>query len=249
MSLVRSLIRLCDSISYRLRRRLRHAELQGTPLAAAGLNNSDTLDLLRTLDPPPVVIYDLGANRGHWTLLAKSVFPAAAVQAFEPLPEHCADFAQLTRGLSGVQLHRVALGETAAELELDVTSFSDSASLLTPTEVMAQTYDVRSGRKVRVPVARLDDWIAANKLPPPDLLKLDLQGYELHALRGAAGCLVRARAVLLELSFREYYRGQPDPGAVIAHLEQAGFRLHAFSPELAAGRPLEQLDALFLRPS
>jgi len=79
------------------------------------------------------------------------------------------------------------------------------------------------------------------------LIKLDLQGYELHALRGAPRSLGHSRAVLLELSFREFYKDQPTPGAVLTHLEEAGFRLHALSPDLPAGRPLEQADALFLR--
>ena len=242
------LLRVCESLAFRLRGRLRVAAMRGTPFAAAGCTAFDTYELLLPLrDAPPRVLYDLGGNRGQWTLLAKSIFPDAEVHAFEPLPEHCTDYSARTRALSSVHLHAVALGEAAASLELDVTTFSDSASLLTPTATMAETYDVRPGRKVRVPVVRLDDFVAAQKLSPPDLLKLDLQGYELHALRGAPDCLRHARAVVLELSFQEYYSGQPKPGALIAHLEQAGFRLAAFAPDLPAGRPLEQVDALFLK--
>ncbi|HVZ65433.1 MAG TPA: FkbM family methyltransferase [Lacunisphaera sp.] len=247
MSLAHLVIRLCNSVSYRLRRRLRRTELRSTPLAAAGLDNSDTLDLLRALPAPPAVIYDLGANRGQWTLLAKSVFPSASVHAFEPLPDHCAAFSTATGSLAGVQLHVVALGEAEATLEMDLTTFSDSASFLKPTPAMAETYQVQPGRRVRIPVVRLDDWVAGKKLPRPDLIKLDLQGYELHALRGATACLQHASAVLLEVSFREFYAGQATPGTIIAFLEQAGFRLAAFSPDLPAGRRLDQADALFLR--
>jgi FkbM family methyltransferase len=240
------LLRLSDSASFRLRRQQRRHAVRGTP--AAGAEAFDTYELLLQLrDRPPRVAYDLGANRGQWTLLAKSVFPTVEVHAFEPLPAHAAEFLQRTASLAGVRVHRVALGETPAELEMDLTTFSDSASLLTPTAEMAATYDVRSGAKVRVPVVRLDDWVATHALPPPDLVKLDLQGYELPALRGAATVLRHARAVVLELSFREYYAGQAKPGTVIAFLESAGFRLAAFSPDLAAGRPLEQADALFVR--
>ncbi|MDI1335071.1 MAG: FkbM family methyltransferase [Lacunisphaera sp.] len=245
-SLSQLLLRACESLAFRLRRRARTRAVRGTP--AAGTAAFDTYELLLQLrDHPPRVAYDLGGNRGQWTVLAKSIFPAMEIHAFEPLPEHCADYAAQTKALANVHLHAVALGDAAAELEMDLTTFSDSASLLAPTATMAETYDVRPGRKVRVPVVRLDDWVASHRLPPPDLLKLDLQGYELNALRGAPDCLHHARAVVLELSFREYYAGQPPPGALIAFLEQADFRLAAFSPDLPAGRPLEQADALFLR--
>jgi hypothetical protein len=119
--------------------------------------------------------------------------------------------------------------------------------LLAPTDASAKTYGVRPGRKIPVPVVRLDDWAEAHGLPEPDLLKLDLQGYELQALRGAPRCLQHARAALLELSFQEFYAGQPTPGRVITHLEQAGFRLAAISPDIPAGKLLEQIDVLFLR--
>ena len=241
-------LRLCDSLAFRLRRRLRAAALRGTPAGNPGFDASETYELLRLLAAaPPQVIYDLGANRGRWTLLAKSLFPNAEVHGFEPLPEHCDAFLRNTAGLAAVKLHRTALGEATAELEMDITSFSDSASLLAPTEALARTYGVRPGRKIPVPVVRLDDWVEAHGLPEPDLLKLDLQGYELQALRGAPRCLQHARAVLLELSFHEYYAGQPSAGRVITHLEQAGFRPAALSPDIPAGQLLEQVDALFLR--
>ena len=245
-SLASSLLRVCESLAFRLRRHLRSRAVRGTP--AAGTDAFDTYELLLQLrGNAPRVAYDLGGNRGQWTVLARSVFPAVEIHAFEPLPDHCTDYAARTRSLPHVHLHPVALGAAAAELEMDLTTFSDSASLLAPTAVMAETYAVHSGRKVRVPVVRLDDWVAQHGLPLPDLLKLDLQGYELQALQGAPHCLRHARAVVLELSFREYYAGQPTPGTLLAYLEQAGFRLAAFSPDLPAGRPLEQADALFLR--
>lgn len=247
-SLARFLLRVSQSASFRLENRLKREALRGTPISAAGYVTFDGYELLLQLrSAPPKVIYDLGANRGHWTQLAKSIFPGAVVHGFEPLPHHCAEFTRHTQALASVHLHAVALGEAPAELEMDITSFSDCASLLAPTAALAETYDVRSGAKVRVPVVRLDDWVAEKNLPRPDLVKLDLQGYELLALRGAPECLRHARAVLLELSFRDYYSDQAKPGAIIAHLEHAGFRLAAFSPDLPAGLPLEQADALFLK--
>ncbi len=246
--LMNLLLRCAESAVFRLRRRQRHASLRGSPAANAGLDDFGTHELLRFLRPvAPRVIYDIGANRGQWTLLAKSVFPEAVVHAFEPVPEHRDAYLRNTGGLRDVYLHPVALGERAIELEMDLTTFSDSASLLRPTALMEQTYAVRPGAKLRVPVVRLDEWTAAHRLGAPDLIKLDVQGYELAALCGAPAALRCAAAVLLEVSFREYYRDQPLAGAVIAFLERAGFELAALSPDIRAGQALSQADALFVR--
>ncbi len=240
--------RVCESIAFRLKRAEQRSALRDSPLRQAGFPVCDTHALLRRLSAQsPHVIYDLGGNRGQWTLLAKSVFPSATVHAFEPLAAHCEEFRRHASNLPSVYLHSTALGEVAAELEMDMTSSSDSASLLPPNSLMKESYGVHSGSKVRVKVVPLDTWCETHGLPPPDLIKLDLQGYELQALRGGIRQLAHARAVILELSFQELYTGQPLAGEVIAELENWGFRLEAFATDVRGGETLLQLDALFLR--
>jgi hypothetical protein len=89
--------------------------------------------------------------------------------------------------------------------------------------------------------------VAREKLPTPDLLKLDVQGYELEVLRGAEATLRQTRAVLCEVSFREFYTGQPLFTEVVAYLGARGFTLHALAEGTALGAPLVQADALFLK--
>jgi hypothetical protein len=97
-------------------------------------------------------------------------------------------------------------------------------------------------------VATLDGLVASGAARPPDLLKLDVQGYELEVLKGADQALATARSVLCEVSFRTFYQGQALFAEILAHLQGRGFRLHAFGPSLVPGRPLAQADALFLKP-
>jgi hypothetical protein len=58
-----------------------------------------------------------------------------------------------------------------------------------------------------------------------DILKLDLQGYELEALRGATTLLPRVKTITVEVEFVPLYNGQPLFGDVDVCLRQAGFRL------------------------
>ncbi len=199
--------------------------------------------------PRPGTIYDIGANTGTWTCLAKSLFPTARVEAFEPLAVHFDGFRRWTAAWPGdIHLHACALGQAEGSATMHVMDFSDASSLLPATAEGLSEFKIKPAAEQTVPVIPLDVLVAREKIPPPDLLKLDVQGYELEVLRGAEGCLRHARAVLCEVSFQQFYAGQPLFPEVLAFLETRGFALHALGAGTPHGSPLVQTDALFLRP-
>ena len=240
---------MIERLAVASRRRRRFRRLRGTPAAALSLGHIDSLELLELLQPaPPAVIYDIGANVGTWTCLAKSLFPAARIEAFEPLPQHFPKFKEWTAPWpADVRLHACALGPVEGTATMHVMDFSDASSLLPVSAEGAREFKIHPAAEITVPVIPLDLLVAREKLLPPDLLKLDVQGYELEVLRGAEACLRTARAVLCEVSFREYYAGQPLFADVLAFLQSRGFRLHALGEGAALGAPLVQADALFLK--
>ncbi|MBI5771149.1 MAG: FkbM family methyltransferase [Verrucomicrobia bacterium] len=250
LSLLYNPIDLIERLAIAAQRRRRFRRLRGTPAAGLSLGHIGSLELLELLRPaPPAVIYDIGANVGTWTCLAKSLFPAAQVEAFEPLEQHHAEFARRTAAWPGtVRLHSPALGAMEHTAQMHVMDFSDASSLLALGSEGAREFNIHEAGEKTVPVVPLDVLVARANLPPPDLLKLDVQGYELEVLRGATATLRHARAVLCEVSFREFYTGQAQFPDILAFLTAEGFALHAFGHGLDLGQPLVQADALFLRP-
>ncbi|MCC6414398.1 MAG: FkbM family methyltransferase [Opitutaceae bacterium] len=242
-------VALWQRVGVALHRRRRRRVLRGTPAAALSLGHLDSLELLQLLaDRPPAVIHDIGANAGTWTCLAKSLYPSAQVAAFEPLPQFFSDFAHWTSAWPGdVTLHRVALGERSGRAEMHVTDQADASSLLPLAASGRDEFKVNPASTVTVEVARLDDLLAASRVKPPDLLKLDVQGFELAVLRGGEQALAAARAVICEVSTRRFYERQPLLGEVLSFLEARNFHLHAFGANMEPGAPFAQADALFLR--
>jgi FkbM family methyltransferase len=232
-----------DSIS---RRRL--ARLKGTAAGSLALAQIDSLELLDLLrEPAPRTIYDVGANVGTWTLLANAIYPVAEIHAFEPLPRLAQPFFDNTRGLSQVHRHEVALGAVAAESPLKITDFVDASSFLELAELSTRHFNVHRREEEAVRVVRLDDYIRDQHVPPPCLIKFDIQGYELEAMRGAAGALGAARAVITEVSFVEFYKGQCLFHDIVGHLAESGYHLLALARCTPLGKPLMQTDALFVK--
>lgn len=124
---------------------------------------------------PGMTLVDVGANIGYYTLLFSKLTGAAGrVYAFEPEPEN---FALLQENLRrNARTNVVALQRAVSDqsgpsfLYLSSENFGDH-----------QAYPSADGRrKVPITMTRLDD-----SLPGPvDLIKMDVQGFEAHALEG-----------------------------------------------------------------
>lgn len=249
LSLFYNPLDLIDRLGIAVRRHRRLRRLRHTPAAGLGLAHIGSLELLEMLaTTPPGVIYDIGANVGTWSLLAKALYPAARIEAFEPLALHTGGFHQRMASFTdSVRLHSCALGASEGTAEMNIMDFSDASSLLPLTAAGQDEFHLRPVAKQSVPVVPLDTLVRRENLPPPDLLKLDVQGYELEVLRGAETCLAHARVVICEASFHTYYAAQPLFAELVAFLAQRGYTLQALGEGTALGRPLVQADALFLR--
>lgn len=248
LSLLYNPLVMIDRLAMQLSRRERKKKLKGTPAEHLGLGYLDSLELLELIKNEsfePKVIYDVGANIGTWTLLAKSFFAGAAVYAFEPLAVHTAQFKVNTVKLSHVTLHPLCLGNETKDAVINVSSFSDSSSILDATPLEFEQYGIKKAAEETVKVKRIEDLIEQGILPVPDIMKLDVQGFELEVLKGAGKCLDEVTYLIVEVSFKEYYYGQPLFLDIANYLAAFKFVVHAFGHSTPTGQELGQIDVLF----
>lgn len=192
-------------------------------------------------------VIDVGAGRGQFALFALRAFPAARIHSFEPLPTSYAKASKVTAESGRVDLRRQAVGAAAGSARIHVTADGDSSSLLRPTGEQTRRFPGTDDvDRIEVEVVTLDEALPAP--PRPVLLKLDLQGGELDALRGAERLLAATDSVFVECSFVELYEGQALADRVICHLKDRGFGLRGvYSPSYGEDGVCIQADLLFAR--
>ena len=211
---------------------------------AAGVEHARVLS---GLDCRTVV--DIGANRGQFALVARQCQPHARVISFEPLPAAAAKFRAVFADDDRVTLHEIAIGPAPGNVTIHVSKRDDSSSLLPITAAQVALFPgTEEAATTIVRVAPLREFVSAADIQAPALLKLDVQGYELEALRGCEDLLDRFAYVYAECSFVELYAGQALADEVISWLRERGFKLHGEHNTVydRGGRAI-QADFLFAR--
>lgn len=239
---------MIDRIAVAINRRKRKNKLKNTPAANLGLGYIDSLELLELIKADGFKaknIFDAGANIGTWTLLAKAFFGDASVHAFEPLSVHIDKFKDNTKALADVHIHPFCLGSENATAVINISSYSDSSSILNATPLEFEQFGIKKSDEEEVQVKRLDSLIANNELPVPDVMKLDVQGFELEILKGAGDYLTKMSYLIVEVSFKEYYYGQPLFLDIANYLAAHQFNIYAFGHATPLGTELGQIDVLF----
>lgn len=198
----------------------------------------------------PRTVVDVGANVGQFAVASAKLFPYARVYSFEPLPE-CAD--ELRRNvarLRNVAVYPFALGEEEGSVDFHVNTHSHSSSPLLLAMAHREAFpEAREERTIEVAVSTLDRVFEGVELKRPALIKLDVQGYEAHVIRGGEETLKRADYVVMEVSFRPMYEGERTFVEMAQMMEGYGFRFERPVGWLAAPKDGEivQMDALFTR--
>jgi FkbM family methyltransferase len=127
---------------------------------------------------PNSVFYDIGANVGFYTLLGSSLVQSGKVVAFEPRPQNLVYLRRHIdlNGASNVQVLEAAVADQNGLADFDLGNNSLTGRLA-------------PGGRLAVRTVALDSLLQQERIPPPDCIKMDIEGGESLALQGARECL------------------------------------------------------------
>jgi len=189
---------------------------------------------------PQPIIFDVGAHFGESVTFLKKAFPNSFLYSFEPDPD---SFSVLTSSvIEKSQCFNIALSDvdgTACFYRNSIshtnslhkvnTNSKDSIGIANATESGDLSFFEGFNHEIDVPTVRLDTFASQHAIVSIDLLKIDVQGAECSVLKGGANILEKTKAIILEISFFDYYEKQTNFMDVEKIIHPLGFRLFTIS--------------------
>lgn len=200
-------------------------------------------------------VIDGGANRGYFSNLLLQINPDVVIFAFEPLAtsefdnsgNSCfSELEKLKKSYKNFQYSTYALSDTESMAVFNVTSFDECSSLLKPpvNENFGESFNVV--KSLNVECITLKKFIELNNIQEVDLLKLDLQGAELKALKGGEEALIRCKYIFSELNLGRVYEQSASISEVVEYLTTRNYIFVDIKKVIKTSNgSISQIDGLF----
>jgi FkbM family methyltransferase len=172
------------------------------------IGNNPIRDMVRLLKMCPVsYIVDGGAHTGSFSHQAASAFPSSRIEAFEPAT---VVFSELLRKIAKsprIKAHKLALGAGSETRTFHNNQSPQTSSLRRVTAAGERYFHglVTESEREEVRIVTLSEFCRERGIGQLDIIKLDLQGGEMDALKGAGVLLGMAKIVFLEVQFLQLY--------------------------------------------
>ncbi len=194
-------------------------------LILAGTREPTHTKLMQDVLKPGDVVVDIGANIGYYALMeARAVGKAGQVYAIEPVP---ANMAMLKRniklnGYKNIKTFALAIGGGNKK---EYIYLATKSNLSTLTKNESDKMDLRIKDKVPVQVVTLDTFLKDKKFP--DVIRMDVEGYETEIIKGMKSILTRLRP--LKIFMELHCCLLPDLGlGILREFEESGFKMKKF---------------------
>lgn len=178
-------------------------------------------DLLKKIIKPTDVFIDVGANIGYFSLLVAHRFSSAKVISFEPVADLYKKMNDniTLNSIKNIITENTAAGEVSGEREIFVSA---------PDNLGMSSFhkpENYSGYKEKTKVVAIDEWFKSSGLSQIDIVKLDIEGSELAALKGMKEILQNFKPFLIiEINPETLSMFNLQPSDIYDFLQHEGFK-------------------------
>lgn len=202
-------------------------------------------DIKKLSTKPIKHIWDVGAHQGETTLLFAEQFPSARIKSYEPVSSNFVELVKNCSHLKNQQSFQFALGDKVKDMEIYLQSGSVIHSLREDLNKPVGT----SPKKEVIRQVTIDSILRNDTNPKIDLLKIDVEGYELSVLKGASTCLERKcfDFIYLEVGLDGRFNSIESIFQVLAPLGYLPFAFYEQSPHWTGKNNLWYWNTLFAK--
>lgn len=185
--------------------------------------------LLSDLDQDKLVIFDAGANIGQTAMRYRDLFPKSRIYSFEPFPDSFKALKEATSGDDRITCVNAAVSNIEETKTLYINEKSGGNSLLPRPKSDRRYYPKASMpiSTVQTNTITLDNYVRQNNIERVDILKMDVQGWELFALKGAKELLSSNffPVIYTEIMFVSHYENGVLMHQIWSYLLEFGYSL------------------------
>jgi FkbM family methyltransferase len=192
-------------------------------------------------------IVDVGGADGNTAIIFSKAFDKAKIYVFEPIKSTYSILLENLKGNSNIIPVNRGLGSVQGRLKIYLADRATSSSLFQIEDQITDPFFARNllakGME-EVEISTLD-----NELPfdqHVNVIKIDVQGYELEVLRGGIHTLKRTDIVLLEMQNHKLYKDAPEYYDLDIFLRENGFSLYNIIPSIRQSKKLYEWDSIYV---
>ena len=181
------------------------------------------------------IIFDVGANIGNWSYQAEKYFPNSDLHLFELHPATCNNLKLRFKQKSSFKINNIALTSGVAEVQYKSFGENDGSNTL----VLNSDFKARSFEVLKTKGLSGDQYCADHDIDTIELLKIDVEGYEMSVIKGFTEAFLTKRVRIVQFEYgyangdaqdlmRDFFKFFQKMGYRVGVLRQSGVKFSEF---------------------